>query len=202
MSAWKTDGLLMVERFVSVSRCDEFKQLFLEGRPRARSYQGLLDEALRQSDFVPAPASFCTEFERFMGETMLDFYGVQHLTLNEPVLIYRYGKGVGFVPHDDVVTEADAARARSIGQPVVAGDFSIVLFLSDPTEYSGGELYFPDHRQVFKPPQGSMLSFPATEEFVHGVAAIEEGERYTVVARAWINGTSNATPQWLGEGLK
>jgi PKHD-type hydroxylase len=194
VSTQKTDGLLMAERFTSVSRCHEFKQLFLEGRPQARSYQGVLDETVRKSDFVRVPATFHTEFEQFMGEMMLNFYGVKHLTLNEPVLIYRYGKGVGFVPHDDVVTEADAARARAIGQPVVAGDFTIVLFLSDPTEYSGGEFYFPDHGQVFKPPQGSMLSFPATEEFVHGVAAIEEGERYTVVARVWVDGTSSARP--------
>jgi predicted 2-oxoglutarate/Fe(II)-dependent dioxygenase YbiX len=123
------------------------------------------------------------DLESCLLPAIQDDFEIPRASVNPPVVIYRYPRGVGFTPHHDRVTAIELARARDNGQPVLGGEFTAVLFLSDSEEYGGGELYFPDHRLAFKPASGSLVVFPATEEFVHGVAPVTWGERLTTVAR-------------------
>jgi hypothetical protein len=52
--------------------------------------------------------------------------------------------------------------------------------------YNGGEFYFRKDDMVIKPPKGSMLVFPATEEYWHGVKHVTEGPtRYALPAFIW-----------------
>lgn len=63
-------------------------------------------------------------------------------------------------------------------------DMSLTLFLSDPTDYDGGELimYFPTGERSVKLAAGSAVLYPTTA--LHRVAEVTRGER--LVAVTWI----------------
>jgi hypothetical protein len=49
-------------------------------------------------------------------------------------------------------------------------------------EYSKGELFFSNHNIELKPKQGSLLLFPGTEDYNHGVRHVGPGPiRYVLV---------------------
>jgi len=50
-------------------------------------------------------------------------------------------------------------------------------------DYNGGELFFTNKNIEIKPPKGSIMIFPATEEYEHGVKNVTEGPmRYVLPA--------------------
>jgi PKHD-type hydroxylase len=63
---------------------------------------------------------------------------------------------------------------------------SIIIFLSDPRDYKGGQLkWIPDTGEIKKnPEQGTVLVFPSYVP--HKVEKIESGRRYSLVA--WATG--------------
>ena len=63
-------------------------------------------------------------------------------------------------------------------------DMSLTLFLSDPTDYDGGELiiYFPTGERAIKLPAGHAVLYPTTA--LHRVAEVTKGQR--LVAVTWV----------------
>jgi hypothetical protein len=61
-------------------------------------------------------------------------------------------------------------------------DIATLIYLNN--NYSGGEVFFPDHDISIKPEAGDLVCFPDTPDFVHGVNPIISGIRYT-------------TPRWF-----
>jgi hypothetical protein len=62
--------------------------------------------------------------------------------------------------------------------------WAAVLYIND--DYVDGEFYFRDKGIEIKPPRKSMLLFPATEEYWHGVKKVGKGPtRYAVPAFIW-----------------
>ena len=58
---------------------------------------------------------------------------------------------------------------------------SIVLYIND--DYNGGNLRFVDHDFEIKPKAGSLLVFPSTDDYEHGVMTVEPGPtRYAIPA--------------------
>lgn len=61
-------------------------------------------------------------------------------------------------------------------------EWSTIMYLNSPTDYEGGEIYFPNQGFVHKPKQYSAVFFPsAGTEYVHGVNKILSGHRYTAL---------------------
>lgn len=73
----------------------------------------------------------------------------------------------GMSPHDD----AD-------GQNVAYG---IVIYLSEPSDYVGGEIYYPKLDIAVKPDIGSVVIHPREPEYTHGVKVVESGLRFVMV---------------------
>ncbi len=92
-----------------------------------------------------------------------------------PPLISRYGPGMYYGPHVD-----DAL----MGNPLMRTDISATLFLSDPSDYEGGELVIetPSGEDAIKLNAGSLVLYPSTS--LHHVAPVTKGER--LVAVTWI----------------
>ena len=63
-------------------------------------------------------------------------------------------------------------------------DLSLTLFLSDPSDYDGGELviYFPTGERTVKLPAGHAVLYPTTA--LHRVAEVTRGQR--LVAVTWV----------------
>jgi PKHD-type hydroxylase len=172
---------------LSRPRCEELRARFAAGVPRPRSYQGVVDAELRKCTFEALEWADVPEFERLVAQRVEPTFGIAlRIEPASPVMLYRYGPGVGFVPHHDEVTEVEVEHAQTNGQPVMGGDITIVAFLNDADEYGGGELFFPDIDASFKPEAGTATVFPATRDFIHGVARVRHGERFTCVARCYL----------------
>lgn len=59
-------------------------------------------------------------------------------------------------------------------------NFGCVYYLND--DYEGGEIYFPNQDIFLKPKPNTLVFFPGTLEFLHGVKIITSGVRYTLTS--------------------
>jgi PKHD-type hydroxylase len=95
-----------------------------------------------------------------------------------PPLFNRYGGGEAFGAHIDNAIRALPGGGR------LRTDLSATLFLSDPADYDGGELWVEDlyGAHAVKLNAGDLILYPASS--VHRVEAVTRGER--VAAFFWI----------------
>lgn len=93
-----------------------------------------------------------------------------------PLLISRYGEGMGYGAHVDNALMGESPRVRT--------DLAFTIFLSDPDDYEGGELVIddPGGERDFKLPAGSMVLYPA--DTLHRVETVVSGQRD--VAVSWV----------------
>lgn len=96
-----------------------------------------------------------------------------------PPLFNRYGVGQDFGTHVD-----NAIRLHRASGKRIRTDLSATLFLSDPSDYDGGELVIEDVYgvQTVKLPAGHMVLYPASS--LHRVTPVTRGER--VASFFWI----------------
>lgn len=59
-------------------------------------------------------------------------------------------------------------------------NFGCVYYLND--DYEGGEIYFPNQNIKLKPKPNTLVFFPGTLEYLHGVTPITNGVRYTLTS--------------------
>ena len=61
-------------------------------------------------------------------------------------------------------------------------EWSTIMYLNDPSEYEGGEIYFPNQGFTYKPKKYSAVFFPsAGTEYIHGITEVKTGHRYTAL---------------------
>lgn len=121
-----------------------------------------------------------TPLARQLGEIILRALG-PNLLFNAaalplrvfPPLFNRYDEGMNFKPHID-----NAIRYVSQANIRLRTDIAVTLFLSEPSEYEGGELVLEDTygTQSVKLPAGHMVLYPATS--LHRVTPIKRGARW------------------------
>jgi len=91
----------------------------------------------------------------------------QSLDLSGFATIQRMQEGVELKPHTDQDTDPSIRYAA-------------ILYLNE--EYSNGELFFSNHNIELKPKPGSLLLFPGTKDYNHGVRHVGPGPiRYVLV---------------------
>jgi predicted 2-oxoglutarate/Fe(II)-dependent dioxygenase YbiX len=56
-------------------------------------------------------------------------------------------------------------------------DYGSILYLND--DYEGGELFFPKYNIHLKPKPGTLVFFPSTNMYAHGVTEVTDGIRFT-----------------------
>ena len=86
--------------------------------------------------------------------------------------IIRWFKGYELHPH------ADKENPDGNPHPFPWRDFASLVYLND--DYEGGQIYFPNKEIELKPKPGTLIFFPGTSEFLHGVREVPEGIRYTL----------------------
>ena len=89
------------------------------------------------------------------------------------ILFSRTGVGMFYGPHTDAPYISNSRR-----------DFSFTIFLSQPTDYAGGELilYMPPEKKQIKLNPGEMILYPT--KYLHEVKEVTQGERMVCVG--WI----------------
>lgn len=75
-------------------------------------------------------------------------------------IIQRQYEGVSLTEHVDNHTDPSLV-------------YALVAYLND--DYNGGEVFFSKFGLSLKPKAGTLLAFPTTEQWTHGVTAVEPG---------------------------
>lgn len=75
---------------------------------------------------------------------------------------------------------ADGENPGGDKHPFHWRNFGCVYYLND--NYEGGEIYFPNQELEIKPKPNTLVFFPGTLEYLHGVKPIVEGVRYTLTS--------------------
>jgi 2OG-Fe(II) oxygenase superfamily len=101
-------------------------------------------------------------------ERLYEVFDPELYEINSPARAQRQYPGTDLRVHYD-----------SAGNDTMA--MSIVLYIND--DYNGGNLRFVDHDFEVKPKAGSLLVFPSTDDYEHGVMTVDPGPtRYAIPA--------------------
>jgi len=137
--------------------------------------RAVVNPLARRTTRLMAPPETChavsSIFER-LRQTLSDEFEVSLSRFEAPQFL-RYTAGDYFVAHQDGNTPiiVDDSRHRRV---------SLILFLSDPASYSGGDLVFHGRPpEVVSARRGSAVAFRS--ELTHEVTPLTGGERFTVV---------------------
>lgn len=98
---------------------------------------------------------------------------------------------------DNQLPHADGEHVDGSPHPYPWRQVGCVLYLN--TDYEGGEIYFPDHDIKLKPEAGTLVWFPGTAEYLHGVQPVTQGRRITI-ASFW--GVSPPHHHWLYDHIQ
>jgi len=107
-------------------------------------------------------------------QKIINQYNVNDLLYSDLFQFVRWQVGNKLYPH------ADAENPDGSPHPMFYRNYASVIYLND--NYIGGEIYFPNFDN-FKPKikPGTLVMFPSTLRYLHGVTEITEGTRYTIV---------------------
>jgi len=97
----------------------------------------------------------------------------------EPVQFLRYGVGGFYKPHCDGEALWRSGN-RLEWRRNTDRDISMVVFLND--DFAGGVLAFPEQGIVVPPRAGTLVAFPSSHHFMHGVTPVTSGERFSLVS--------------------
>ena len=98
--------------------------------------------------------------------SMENYFKIQ-LKLKRCLVQTIYKDGYVGAHWDNYYAEEEDGYAQNI--------YSAILYLSD--DYAGGEIKFSNLDIELKPKPGTLVYFPGTEEFEHGVNTVRFGER-------------------------
>lgn len=88
-----------------------------------------------------------------------------------PPVIIKWRTGMEQKPHADKQTNDGKPN------PFPTYDINSLFYYND--EFTGGELYYPDHDLMIKPSPGLAVAHPGDINYLHGVKMVTSGERYT-----------------------
>jgi hypothetical protein len=86
----------------------------------------------------------------------------------------RWPPGYELQPH------ADAENPGGEPHPYPWRHFASVVYLND--DYDGGAIHFPELDIELRPPVRTLLVFPGTLDFLHGVRPVTHGLRHTLAS--------------------
>ena len=88
--------------------------------------------------------------------------------------LVRWNVGDSQAPH------ADGENPNGDAHPFNWRNFGCVYYMND--DYEGGEIYFPNQDITLKPKPNTLVFFPGTLEYLHGVNPVTSGVRYTLTS--------------------
>jgi PKHD-type hydroxylase len=101
-TGWRSTGPILFEGVFPQARCEALRSVIATDGASPRSYQGLVDPTVRECVYVRSQWSAMPELRRFLVEQVEPVFGVRASSqIDAPLMVYRYGQGVGFVPHHD-----------------------------------------------------------------------------------------------------
>lgn len=132
----------------------------------------------------PEVFDFATYMSKKFTSVAEILYGLELIT-DKGFQFIVHPPGTYIDPHTDIIDiddpdyENDSYEKQTDRFPYLwSGHLSILGYLND--DFEGGELYFPELDYGIKPKKGMLILFPGNLHYVHGVAPIKSGVRYTL----------------------
>ena len=98
--------------------------------------------------------------------------GELHIPDNTELVKWKEGREMGL--HSDNSWPDGSQQDH----PTNFRTWSGIFYIND--DYEGGEIEFPYKKYMYKPRANSLVVFPSTSDYLHGVKKITKGTRYTV----------------------
>ena len=167
--------LVQVASFLNEDECNSLCRTYDRVHTAARQHdyngQPVIDWGLIQSDSqISALCRFIVQRVASLVET------IQQENLHpETAVLAAMGPGHSFPLHaDNCRNEEDEWVPNHTPNRL----FSTILYLNDG--YGGGEIVFPSQQQRIKPSTGLLVGFPSGRAYVHEVATVTHGRRYSM----------------------
>jgi len=110
---------------------------------------------------------------RFYTQKIIhDNTGQLHIPDNTELTKWNTGKEMS-IHSDNSWPDGD-----QLNHPTSFRTWSAIFYIND--DYEGGEIEFPVKEFTYKPEANSLVAFPSTSEYLHGVKKVTKGTRYTV----------------------
>lgn len=160
-----------------------FKNQTLEQASVGDGLQGIIDETVRRSSilWIPKVQRYDWIYKRILelaAKANADFFNFDLSDISEPLQFTRYEPGEKYDWHVDGGGREQQGLRK----------LSMVVQLSDPCEYEGGELQFgnstDDKVEVANKNKGCTIFFPSYMR--HRATEVTKGTRYSLVL--WISG--------------
>ena len=148
----------------------------------------IVDKDIRDTqiiEFGPLFPKIEELFKNIVKHIINPFYGIEVWDSEVPQFL-KYDVGGHYKPHIDGRSIWFAPNGDKIWRKSTDRDLSLVLYLND--DFEGGEFLFPDLHIQVKPKPGLLVCFPSDQNYLHGVAPVKEGTRYSIVTWARVKG--------------
>jgi hypothetical protein len=80
----------------------------------------------------------------------------------------------------ELASHADSENPGGVPHAYPWRDFASVIYLND--DYAGGEIFFPNQGIELRPEPGTLVLFPGTLRYLHGVRRVNRGMRQTIAS--------------------
>ena len=111
---------------------------------------------------------------RKVREVLTERLGPQPPLYADVINFARWPPGYELLPH------ADAENPGGEPHPYPWRHFASVIYLND--DYGGGAIHFPELGIELRPPVRTLLVFPGTLDYLHGVRPVTFGMRHTLAS--------------------
>lgn len=105
---------------------------------------------------------------------LTEHLGPQPPLFSDLINYARWPPGYELQPH------ADSENPDDVPHAYPWRDFATVIYLND--DYGGGEIHFPNLGLELKPAPRTLIVFPGTLFFLHGVRRVTHGMRHTIAS--------------------
>ena len=121
---------------------------------------------------------FVSDIVNKIKNTMEEFYSIDLDLVN--MNFSQISEG-GYNPMHSDSTKLDGSPWRDDGIPEEI-EYSALLYASQSgVDFSGGQIYFPQHNLSVSPDKGSLIFFKGDVDHIHEVQPVESGKRHTLV---------------------
>ena len=152
---------------------------------RFKDYMGILKNIFDGKPVLDGKAdapglALFTETVNNVAKEINNFYGVDVVPINPMMaLISKGGQNRGL--HCDSV-QLDGSPWNDGNTLLDDLEFSALVYLNScGTDYTGGEISFPNQDIKITPKAGQMIFFVGDVDHPHGVAEVTSGERYALI---------------------
>jgi PKHD-type hydroxylase len=173
--------LLRIPKVLTTEELAEVRRILADAQwVDGRVTAGHQSSLVKQNQQLPEDAPAAQQAAKIVQQALArcdDFSSAVLPSKIFPPLFNCYNPGMGFGDHID-----NAIRTHRSG--IVRTDVSVTLFLSEPTDYEGGELVVEDTygKHAVKLPAGDLIVYPSSS--IHRVLPVTRGAR--IASFFWI----------------